>query len=276
MRGKMKARGWASPAHVVFAVTMIALGILGLIKRDFAPIWQPVPKGLPGREVLIYLCALVSLGCGLGLLWRRTAAVASRLLWLYLLGWLLLLRVPYIFVSPTIDMTWAASEVAAIVAAAWVLYVRCAGDRDEKRLGLAAGDTGLRIARTLFGLALIPFGVAHFMYLDNTAPLVPGWLPWHVAWAYFTGGAFIVAGVAIVVGVWARLAATLAALEIALFTLLVWVPIVARGAANAFQWHEFIASCALTAVAWVVADSYRDQPWLGERAQARAPERVSA
>src|ERR1700757_2732781 len=111
----------ASAGHAVFAATMIPLGILGLIKGDFAPVWEPVPKGVPARELVAYLSAFISLASGIGLLWRRTAAPAARTLLVWLLLWVLLFRLPVIFRAPTVAVSWeGCGETVVIVAGAWV------------------------------------------------------------------------------------------------------------------------------------------------------------
>jgi uncharacterized membrane protein len=108
---------------------------------------------------------------------------------------------------------------------------------------------------------LIFFGVAHFIDLKDTLTLIPHWLPGHLFWAYFTGCAFVAAGIAVLIGFCARLAAALSTLQIGLFLLLVWIPIVATGSKAPFQWSETILNAVLLAAAWMIADSYRDRPF---------------
>jgi uncharacterized membrane protein len=232
----------ASAGQLAFAVVMIALGI----------------KGVPAGEALAYVCALVSLASGVGLLWKRTAASAARVLLGYLLAWALLFRVPVILRAPAEFLPWdGGAETAVMVAGAWALFARLATDRDRRFVGFAAGERGVRIARVLNGLAMIAFGLAHFAYLEHTAELVPRWLPAQLFWAKCTGWTFLAAGAGMLFGMRARLAAALATLQIGLFTLLVWVPILAAGSKDASQWMEFATSAALTAGAWVVAESFR-------------------
>jgi uncharacterized membrane protein len=248
----------ASHGHAVFAATMIAVGLLGLISGDFAPVWQPVSKSLPAREVLAYVCAFVSLACGIGLFLPRIAAVAARVLVAFSLLWLLLFKARFIVADPTAAVSYeTCAESAVVVAGAWVLYAWFGNDWDKQRLAFATGDKGLRIARVIYGVSMVVFGIAHFAYAKLTASLVPSWLPGPMVWAYLTGATYIAAGVAILINRYARLAAVLSAWQIGLFTLLVWVPVVVAGNIDAGKWTEFVVSCALTAAAWVVADSYR-------------------
>jgi len=247
----------ASIGHAVFAATLVALGLLGLTGSGFTVIWQPVFDHVPAATLLATLCAVVSLACGLGLFWPRSTPLAARVLFVYALLWLLVFKLPLIVRAPLTEGSYQyCSEMAVIVAGAWVLHAWFATDADRRRLGFAVAQRGLRMARVLYGLALIGFGFSHFVYLNLTAPLIPHWLHAPAFWAYLTGGAYLAAGVAILLNVLARLAATLSAVMMGLFLLLIWLPMVAAGHISAFNWGETYATWVLTAAAWVVADSY--------------------
>jgi uncharacterized membrane protein len=252
----------ASLGHAIFAVTMIGLGVVGLLHRDFVPVWNPIPARVPARELFIYFGSLISTAAGFGLLVPRIAAIAARILLLTLFLWLLLFRLPNFLLEPPFGACWSVFPLVVMLAAAWVLYVWFAADWDRKHLTFVSSNAGLRIARVLYGLCLIFFGLAHFIDLKDTLSLIPHWLPGHLFWAYFTGSTFIAAGIATLIGFCARLTVALSAFQIGLFLFLVWIPIVARGSKDPFQWSETILNIALLAAAWIVADSYHGSPWL--------------
>jgi uncharacterized membrane protein len=228
---------------MAFATTLVALGAHALVTQGTVGVWGPMPHGVPVPAVLPWFIGGLVVACGLGLLWRRTLPLAARVLVGWLVLWLLLARLVDAMMAPAIAGYWSGcGETLVPLAATWVLLA-------------LDGWRGRVVARVMFGLALIPFGVAHFVYLKETASLVPAWLPAPRAWAMFTGGAYLLAAAALLSGVLARLAAALAALQIAGFTALVWLPILASGHADASSWSESVISLMLSAAAWVIAQA---------------------
>src|SRR5262249_16183330 len=153
----------ASAGHAVFATTMISLRILGLVNGDFAAVWQPVPKWVPARELLAYLCAFIALASGVGLIWQRAAGSAARVLFAYLMLWLLLFKMPTVFLAPTVAVSYESwGETAVLAAGAWTLFARLAADWGRPRFGFSPRERGLGLARAPFGPAVVAFGRCRF------------------------------------------------------------------------------------------------------------------
>jgi len=242
--------------RVFFVLGLIGLGVLSLVYHDFALQWQPVPAWVPGRAFLAYVSGAVMIAAGAGLLSRRTAAFSSGVLLVYLLLWLLLLKLPAVMMAPLLEFNWLGfCEIAVIVAAGLVLLAADRGRRESSRLKFATGESGMRIARFLFGFALIPIGLSHFVYAPQTIGFVPTWLPFRPAWAYLGGAGHIAAGLGVLFGVFPRLAAMLEAGMIGVFTALVWLPLVVREPTGQLQWTGLLISLTIAAAAWVVAGS---------------------
>lgn len=243
------------PALTPFAIGMIGLGILGLVYGDFALVWQPVASWIPGRTVLAYGSGLIMLLGGVGLLLTATAAWSARILFPYLIVWLLL-KVPALLVAPQMEAVWLGfGELAVLLTGGWVLFARLAGLRKGSPLTFATSENSIRLARMVFALSLIPIGLSHLVYVKQTAELVPAWLPFRVSWAYLTGAGQMACGLGVLFSIFPRVAAGTEAGMISLFTLLVWGPAILAAPRARLPWTAFFISWAIASAAWVVAQN---------------------
>lgn len=241
------------------AASMIGLGILGLIYGDVALVWQHLPmEHLPGEKLIAYAFALIELACGIGLLVKPVAKPSAALLTAFLLVWAVLLKLPAVVFVPLMEATWLGfGEITVILAGAWVLLAHYVGERGSNRMRWLYGRRGIRAARVLFAVSLPMIGLSHFFYSEQTAALVPGWLPYPLGWAYLTGACSILSCVAVLFGVLSKVAATLEAAMLWMITLLVWMPAIIAHPIDRTAWTAFVISATIACGAWVVADSYR-------------------
>jgi uncharacterized membrane protein YphA (DoxX/SURF4 family) len=239
----------------IYGLAAVAFGLVGLVWGDFAAVWQPVPKTVHGRTALAYAVAAVLFLAGLGVQLRQSAAASALTLTiLYSLG-VILLHVPSVIAHPSVFVMWSGTaEQLALVAGGMAAYAFCAEPVAP------TADRLVRIARLLFGVCLIVFGLAHLFYLKPTADFVPAWLPpGQVFWAYATAAGHFAAGAAILSGIAARIAAMLLTAMFVCFGILVHAPTLFNDPHTHFNWAANAMNFALIGSAWVIAASIRPQ-----------------
>lgn len=236
----------------VYGGAGIFLGVVGLVSGNFAVPWQHVGAHATFREPLAYWTALVEVAAGIAIVVPRTARVGA-----------IVLTVVY----SVFTLRWVPAGVVGVFG----LKYNAMGNVFEEfamvvgGLVLCAmlGALGPAFSRRealwaqLFGFCALSFGVVHIF---DTMPGLTGWIPkWlppdPLFWAYLTTVSFFLAGVAILTGVLAPLAARLLTAEIVGFQILVWIPRVVAGPRVHFNWSGNAINLAIAGAAWVVADS---------------------
>ncbi|MGH9514281.1 MAG: DoxX family membrane protein [Terriglobales bacterium] len=245
------------PALTLFAVGMTGLGILAVIYGDFALVWQPVAPWIPGRTILAYASGVIMLLGAIGLLFARTASCSIQVLFPYLIIWTLL-KVPALVYAPSMEAVWLGiGELAVLLAGGWTLFAMLSRLREGSLLAFVTREKGVRIARYVFAISLLPIGLSHIVYVKETAALVPAWLPYRAGWAYLTGAGQMACGLGVLLSIFPRLAAFTEAAMLSLFTLLVWVPAIFASPKQRLPWTAFFISWVIAAAAWVVASNMR-------------------
>jgi uncharacterized membrane protein len=244
------ALGWR-----VYGLGVMAVGLASLAFGTFDP-GQPVPENFPARTALAYaagafmVAAAAALECPRE--WRRTAAWGAAALTVYYTLFVVILMNGRLLLTHYAEFVMY-EDIAmqlSIAAGGLIVYATTA------RIDAALAARLTRLGRLAFGVCSLIFGGAHFVYMKNTASMVPKWLPpTQEFWGYATGVGFVAAGVAILTGVRARLAAILVTAMLVCFGVLANGRILLADHSSHWNWTESAVNLAVIGTAWVVADS---------------------
>jgi hypothetical protein len=236
--------------RIVFGASAVLFGVIALMWHD-ADTWQDLQYiwGLPFGTVIGGFLMAAQIAAGIGVLYPRTARLASVVLCVVYLCFALAC-IPDIIAASNIYERYGGSFFlfVSLLCGAIALY---AVTEPNGARALVLG----RLARLGLGVCAISFTLGQALLLRETAHLVPKWIPPNqMFWAILTTIAFALAASAILTNLRARLAIRLMTLMLALFGVLVWVPhLIAHSRAH-FNWSECVLTFLVTGAAWVVAD----------------------
>ena len=237
----------------VYGLAAVVLGVVGIVFDDYAAIWQPVPTTWPAHDVLAYVSGAILLIGGLASFVPKTARAGAAILAAFYALWVLALKLPPVVQHPASFANWhAMAEVVGIVMGGVIAYGLNGGFKNV--------EPAMRGARCVFGACCIVYGAAHFVFLKATNSFIPAWMPLSpTVWSYLTGAGHIAAGVAIITGLQARLAAILLTVMFVIFGALVHFPPILKDVHDHFAWCANGINGALIGAAWCVADSLRNR-----------------
>ena len=182
----------------------------------------------PVLLVLTYIFGFIFILAGASILLKKKIRPLALLLGTVLLSIFCFYYIPYQFIEnqnymhlgewDNAEKEWALSSGAFIIA----------GCFPENREGVL-----FRFLRKLiplgtifFAIAIISFGIDHFLYAKGVALYIPSWIPNKMFWAYFAGAALLGAGLGIALKIRPGLMATLLGTMIFIWFIILHIPYV--------------------------------------------------
>ena len=236
--------------RIVFGAAAVLFGVIGLMWHD-ADTWQSMYSilRLPLGAAIGTCLMVAQIAGGIGLPFARTMRPASiALIVVYAL--FCLACIPGIVAHPKSFGEYDGFfEQFSLLCGALAVYTLTEPSG-------ARAATLARATRIGLGICAISFTLAQWVYLQLTANLVPKWIPPNqMFWAVATTVAFGLAAVAILINRQSRPAIRLMSAMMALFGVLVWIPILMVDPHGHGNWSEFAFTFLIAGASWTVADA---------------------
>jgi uncharacterized membrane protein YphA (DoxX/SURF4 family) len=218
--------------RVFYAICLAVQGILQVLYGDFRPAILPQwPSQIPALAICARLAGMALLGAGIAIVMGKRAREVVLALGGLFLASVVFCQIPYaLLVSPrSINLfSWGGPFNELAMAGCSFVVSASYPERAQNIAREASLLRGLEkitpFGRILFCITIVRFGIGHFLHTRHDAALIPGWIPWHMFWTFFTGAALIGSGAAVIANIKLRPIATLLATMLFLWVVMLHIP----------------------------------------------------
>lgn len=210
------------PGRIIFAIGIIALGVLQFFAKDFIVGRPPSPgwaADIPGKLAWAYISGCLLIIAGLAIIFKIKAGLATIIVGVMILVCSFLLRHIY-------EMTdWVnAYKSLALSGGAFIVATTFIKKEDADPGNFFTNNSLILIGCIFLAHFLIICGIAHFKFDDFVKDLVPVYFQARYFWTYFAGIALLAGGIGLIFKQTRKWTALLSGLMILLWFFLVHIP----------------------------------------------------
>ena len=237
-------RNLSNMGRVFYGIAIAALGLLTMYYRRLPYMMiPPNHQWLSDHVIGVYISGAFLLLAGMCIVLEKSLKQVSLLLGTVLLLVFFFYFIPYeLWVSPNYKHfgDWEnAAKVLSLASGALVIT------------GRRLNTPGI----SLFALTIVSYSLDHFLYAKQAVGYVPSWVPYPLFWLYFTGTALSCSGIAILLNIKRRLAASLLGIMIFSWVVILHIPyaLSAPLAKNEGEVTSAFLALAYCGIAFVIA-----------------------
>jgi hypothetical protein len=213
--------------RIFYGIAIAAMGFQTIYDHDFP--YMLIPPGhswMNDHLVFVYISGALLFLAGACIVFRKLTLPVSLLLGTVLLMVFCFYFVPYELLASSNYMHFGDWENAVKELALSSGALVIAGCFSTKNESPPIGILGKLIpyGTILFSLTIISFGIDHFLYGKGAADYIPSWIQGHIFWIYFAGAALLGSGMAIILKIKPRLAASLLGTMIFIWVIILHIP----------------------------------------------------
>jgi uncharacterized membrane protein len=237
--------------RLLFAIAILAIGIIHIVTKNFPTGLLPVPAELPGRMVLVYGSAAALIAAAVLIISKKymySGAVLAGIIWLI---YLLALHLPRLIMTYDMPDNWTPTFEVLLLFCGALLLAADADPANNNRF------KRVLIADYLFAIVLLVFFVLHFKYTQFIVMLIPSWLPFRFFWANVVTVAFFLSSLSLFIRKLVRLSSLLLALMFLIWFFILHLPRVIGDIHSEPEWTSMFVVLAASGVALLVAGSQK-------------------
>ncbi len=247
--------GIAVFGRVLFAFAIVGFGIQHILLKGMVVGVDLVPPWPPSHLVWTILVIAILLLCGLCIALNRFAVIASLLVAALFLNAVVVLDLSRVM-AKILDLNERTRFFESLSFAAGALIIAGLVAKGNRTSGLwRAAQILALVGVWLFAIALVIFGISHFIVPGFIASLIPAWIPWRLFLAWFTGVAFVLAGISFAIRMLARSAALLLGLMFLSWVVVLHGPRICAALHSGAEWNSGLVALGMAGLCFALCGS---------------------
>jgi hypothetical protein len=238
----------------IFWAAITALFIQQIIIGRFIALIIPSwPAWLPGQKLVLYLAASIIISGNVIMISGKSVKLIGTIIGMLFVMFAIFFHAPYSATHyPAHLGSWSnVFEIMALGSCYFIIADSCSEGNDP---GLIIYKI-LPLGRYIYGLAMVVFGLGHFLYVQYVSKMVPDWMPAHYLLTYLAGAGLLASGISIFLNVKMKLASIMLGFMIFSFILFLHLPDAIKHPAtdNGGEWTGVFTAMAFSSSAFYLA-----------------------